>query len=136
MHERKKEASGREQIKCIENLFSVGTQQIPPFCCIEFSTQTLILFFFSFLSSSNLRVYVASFFLGSGILSYFAVQAGAKKVYAVEASDMALKMKKLVKAASLPNAKNDFLKDRVEVIQGKSSTIALWIDFLSERIAF
>lgn len=32
---------------------------------------------------------------------------------------MALKMKKLVKAASLPNAKNDFLKDRVEVIQGK-----------------
>lgn len=54
-------------------------------------------------------------------MSYFAVQAGAKKVYAVEASDMAAKMKKLVQAASLPGglAKNEFLKDRVEVIQGK-----------------
>ena len=39
---------------------------------------------------------------GSGILSFFAMQAGARKVYAVEASTMAEHTKKLV--ASSPFA--------------------------------
>lgn len=38
---------------------------------------------------------------GSGILSLFAAQAGAKKVYAVEASNMALSAKKLIEANGL-----------------------------------
>ncbi|KAG2188966.1 hypothetical protein INT44_004108, partial [Umbelopsis vinacea] len=56
---------------------------------------------------------------GSGVLSYFAAQAGASKVYAVEASDMARKMKKLVDAASEPLSRNGFMKDKIEVINAK-----------------
>ncbi|CAG8449769.1 1911_t:CDS:2 [Diversispora eburnea] len=60
---------------------------------------------------------------GSGILSYFAVQAGAQKVYAVEASQMAEKMRKLVNAANTGDSdgtiRNAFLKDKIEVIQAK-----------------
>lgn len=48
---------------------------------------------------------------GSGILSFFAVQAGAKKVYAIEASSMAVHCQTLVKANQLSN--------KIVVIAGK-----------------
>jgi len=53
---------------------------------------------------------------GSGILSYMAVQAGASKVYAVEASYMASRIKKLLRACP---EKNSWLTDRMEVINSK-----------------
>ncbi|XP_054279771.1 histone-arginine methyltransferase CARMER isoform X2 [Macrosteles quadrilineatus] len=54
---------------------------------------------------------------GSGILSFFAVQAGAKRVYAVEASSMALHAETLV-------ASNN-LKDKIHVIAGKIEEVEL-----------
>jgi len=54
---------------------------------------------------------------GSGILAIFAAKAGARKVYAVEATDMASKAKKLVEANGL--------MDVVEVIQGTIETVQL-----------
>ncbi|XP_017775045.1 PREDICTED: histone-arginine methyltransferase CARMER isoform X2 [Nicrophorus vespilloides] len=54
---------------------------------------------------------------GSGILSFFAAQAGAKKVYAVEASTMAHFAQKLVAA-------ND-LQDIIKVVPGKIEEIDL-----------
>ncbi|XP_014249411.1 histone-arginine methyltransferase CARMER isoform X2 [Cimex lectularius] len=54
---------------------------------------------------------------GSGILSFFAVQAGAKKVYAVEASSMAQHAEALVAA-------NNF-QDKIKVIAGKIEEIDL-----------
>uniref|UniRef100_A0A6I8SAZ1 Histone-arginine methyltransferase CARM1 n=1 Tax=Xenopus tropicalis TaxID=8364 RepID=A0A6I8SAZ1_XENTR len=54
---------------------------------------------------------------GSGILSFFAVQAGARKVYAVEASTMAQHAELLVKSNNLT--------DRIVVIPGKVEETAL-----------
>jgi len=54
---------------------------------------------------------------GTGILSYFAVQAGAKKVYAVEASNMAQFAKDLVDNNNMGNI--------VEVIAGKIEEIEI-----------
>jgi type I protein arginine methyltransferase len=54
---------------------------------------------------------------GSGILSFFAAQAGAGKVYAVEASNMAQYAQELVAANNL--------SDRITVIAGKIEEIEL-----------
>ncbi|XP_009577173.1 PREDICTED: histone-arginine methyltransferase CARM1-like, partial [Fulmarus glacialis] len=54
---------------------------------------------------------------GSGILSFFAVQAGARKVYAVEASSMAKYAELLVRSNNL--------SDKITVLSGKIEDISL-----------
>uniref|UniRef100_A0A7S1C457 type I protein arginine methyltransferase n=1 Tax=Bicosoecida sp. CB-2014 TaxID=1486930 RepID=A0A7S1C457_9STRA len=54
---------------------------------------------------------------GTGILAFFAVQAGARVVYAVEASAMADSAKKLVEANGM--------SDRIKVIKGKVEEVEL-----------
>lgn len=54
---------------------------------------------------------------GSGILSFFAVQAGAKQVYAIEASNMAYHAQQLVIANNVA--------DKVKVVPGKIEEIDL-----------
>ena len=54
---------------------------------------------------------------GSGILAYFAIKAGARKVYAVEASDVADRAKLLMQAAGL--------SDRVIVFKCKVEHLVL-----------
>ena len=54
---------------------------------------------------------------GSGVLAVFAVQAGAKKVYAVEASDVADRAKQLIAANNL--------SEKIEVIKGTVEKIEL-----------
>lgn len=53
---------------------------------------------------------------GSGILAFFAAKAGARKVYAIEASGVASQARKLMEANGLA--------DKVEVIKGKVSCAA------------
>ena len=68
---------------------------------------------------------------GTGILSFFAVQAGARKVYAVEASGAAEIARLLIHA-------NGY-SDRIEVINGKIEEIQLpeKVDIIiSEPIGF
>lgn len=68
---------------------------------------------------------------GSGILSFFALQAGAKKVYAVDASD-AVNIAKVL-------AKHNGFEDRIEIIKGKIEEINLpeQVDvIISEPIGF
>jgi histone-arginine methyltransferase CARM1 len=52
---------------------------------------------------------------GSGILAFFAAKAGAKKVYGVEASAMAICARKLVEANGL--------SDKIEILHGKLEDI-------------
>ncbi|CAF1112249.1 unnamed protein product [Adineta ricciae] len=54
---------------------------------------------------------------GSGILSFFAAQAGARKVYAVEASTMAQHAKTLIE--------NNQLSNRIQIVPGKIEEIEL-----------
>lgn len=53
---------------------------------------------------------------GTGILSFFAVQAGATHVYAVEASTMAHQMQKLIQH-------NPSFKEKITIFHGKQVTL-------------
>ncbi|CAD5214863.1 unnamed protein product [Bursaphelenchus xylophilus] len=54
---------------------------------------------------------------GTGILSFFAVQAGAKKVYAVEASSMAVHCQELIRTNNL--------SDKITLIPGKIEEVSI-----------
>ncbi|KHN88140.1 Histone-arginine methyltransferase CARM1 [Toxocara canis] len=54
---------------------------------------------------------------GSGILSFFAIQAGARKVYAVEASSMAVQCAELVR--------NNGLSDKIMVVAGRVEDVSI-----------
>ena len=72
---------------------------------------------------------------GNGILSLFAAQAGAARVYAVEASNMALHLKRFLDAASRPpsssagteggvgGARNSWLEGKVHVVHRQMENV-------------
>ena len=63
---------------------------------------------------------------GNGILSLFAIQAGAKVVYAVEASGVVDSLRRLVKAAVRENApSNPWLSDRLAVVHGTYKSLLM-----------
>ena len=55
---------------------------------------------------------------GSGILSFFAIQAGARHVYAVDASDITTHCQQLVNSNGLTN--------QITVIKGKIEEVCIW----------
>lgn len=60
---------------------------------------------------------------GSGILSFFSIQAGAAYCYAVEASKFALKLKKLVQNTQ-NGSPNEFYQDRICVVHDKIENVS------------
>jgi ribosomal protein L11 methylase PrmA len=61
---------------------------------------------------------------GSGILAFFAIQAGASKVYAVEASNVAESAAKLVEANKL--------SEKIVVIKVRDETSVLFLQILNK----
>ncbi|XP_048876025.1 histone-arginine methyltransferase CARM1 isoform X3 [Brienomyrus brachyistius] len=62
---------------------------------------------------------------GSGILSFFAIQAGAKKVYAVEASSVARYAEKaVINSHRQILVKSNHLSDRITVLTGKIEEVS------------
>ncbi|OLY82700.1 Histone-arginine methyltransferase CARMER [Smittium mucronatum] len=73
---------------------------------------------------------------GSGILSYFAVQSGAKRVYAIEASEMADKMQVILSdASSNPQSRNKFLKDKIQIVKNKIEEIEQHLEMVDTIIS-
>ena len=56
---------------------------------------------------------------GSGILSFFAIQAGARHVYAVDASDITTHSQQLVNSNGLTN--------RITIIKGKIEEVCSYL---------